>query len=421
MNIQIIGKDWENKSGFAEITLSPLSMPRSLDEFDINIIDLNTERLWRYKNQSYSTVDDINHLQSIFQMVKNSSKSKIIYVLPKNYTFLYHVHSHGYYKSVLLKDELDNIKKHILSQIVYPNIFGHSLMFENTRTEISGKTYEADFYFSGTSGCVTKSRASEKITTIILKDGIYATTLNITYSYTMLINFIDFLFKKKEITHEPDWFSAISFGDDSLQRDIISAKETEIENAKNAINMANEKLSQNNRYKSILYTNGNELVEVVFEMLEKLLDCDLSEFEDKKDEDFLIKTEQYTFIGEIKGVTSNVKNDHIGQIEHHYQRYMDELEEKGITESVHQILIINPFRNKQPETCEPIHEKQINLAKRNGCLIIETSTLLRIFEKYQAGAITSEQCIQVFCNRTGLLNMTDFIIESEGNLSDFLV
>lgn len=421
MNIQIIGKDWEDKSGFAGITLSPLSLPRSLDEFDVNVINLNTENLWRNKSQSRSTVDDINHLQSIFQMVKNCSKAKIVYVFPKNYLFLYHQHSMGYYSNFLLKDDLDCVKTNIFSQVVYPHMHYHSLLFENTRTEINGKTYEADFYFLEYLNCITRSRASEKVTTIQLHDGIYATTLDITYSCTLLLNFLDFLFKEKETSTEPEWFSEIVFGDDSLQREIIFAKETEIANAKNAIDTANAKLSQNNRYKSVLYTNGKELVEVVFEILEKLLDCDLSEFEDKLNEDFLIKTEQYTFIGEIKGVTSNVKNDHIGQIEHHYQRYMDELEENGINENVHQILIINPFRNKQLEVREPIHEKQINLANRNGCLIIETSTLLRIFEKHQAGAISSEQCIHVFCNKTGLLNMSDFVVESEGDLGDFLV
>ena len=126
-------------------------------------------------------------------------------------------------------------------------------------------------------------------------------------------------------------------------------------------------------------------------------------------------------IGEIKGVTSNVKNDHIGQIEHHYQRYMDELEEKQTSEDVHQLLIISSFRTKAPEEREPIDDKQISLAKRNGCLIIETKTLLKIFEKYLENSITSAQCIQLFCTRTGLLQITDIPRVPEEDIAAFIV
>ena len=66
--------------------------------------------------------------------------------------------------------------------------------------------------------------------------------------------------------------------------------------------------------KSVLYTNGDELVQVVFEILEELLGCDLSQFVDLKKEDFLFTIEDTTFIGEIKGVNSNVKNPNITQL-----------------------------------------------------------------------------------------------------------
>ena len=52
-------------------------------------------------------------------------------------------------------------------------------------------------------------------------------------------------------------------------------------------------------------------------------------FDDQyKKEDFLIKLPSCTFIGEIKGVTSNVKYEHISQIELHYRGYLDLLAER---------------------------------------------------------------------------------------------
>ena len=150
------------------------------------------------------------------------------------------------------------------------------------------------------------------------------------------------------------------------------------------------------------------LVSVVFEILEKLLDCDLSEFVDKKKEDFLIKKSSCTFIGEIKGVTSNVKHEHISQIELHYRGYLDRLDDEGISESVKQLLIINPFRSKPLDQREPVHKEQITLAERNGCLIIETHTLMRMYENYCLGLLTAQRCEEIFAKCTGVLKKSDF-------------
>ena len=142
--------------------------------------------------------------------------------------------------------------------------------------------------------------------------------------------------------------------------------------------------------------------------LSKILNCDLSGFHDEKREDFLIKLPKYTFIGEIKGVTSNVKYEHISQLELHYRSYLDDLEEEKSTETVKQLLIINPFRTKPLNEREPVHSAQIDLAIRNNCLIIETDTLLRVFEKFCNKEINVRQCQDVFASKTGLLRPEDF-------------
>ena len=49
------------------------------------------------------------------------------------------------------------------------------------------------------------------------------------------------------------------------------------------ISNAMEVINQNKRYKSVLYTSGDELVEVIIRNIGKsMLGCDLSEFTDKK-------------------------------------------------------------------------------------------------------------------------------------------
>ncbi len=234
------------------------------------------------------------------------------------------------------------------------------------------------------------------------------TTLKALESIEVLLALIKLLLPHPERENAPQWARDIKIlNDTELSLRIEEAEET-IKQNEEVIRIANQDLQENARIKSILYTNGAELVEVVFSILEKLLSCDLSEFEDEKKEDFLIKKEMYTLIGEIKGVTSNVKNEHISQVDVHYQGYMDKLAEDGTQENVHQVLVMNPFRNKPLYEREPVHDTQIKLAERNGCLIIETATLLKLYEKFIAGGIDVATCEKLFTEKTGLLNETDF-------------
>ena len=167
----------------------------------------------------------------------------------------------------------------------------------------------------------------------------------------------------------------------------------------------NQKLKKNERYKSILITNGYDLSSIVFEMLENLLKCNLSGFTDENKEDFLIKKENVTFIGEIKGITSNVKSENVAQVDRHYYSYLDKLKEANITENVKQLLIITPFRNKPLSEREAVNEDQINLAKRNNSLIITTDVFLKTFELFVSGEIKTEKIITAFQNEVGLFDI----------------
>lgn len=421
MTIQIIGEGRGHKAGFAGITQSPLSCPRSLDEFDVNVISLNDEGMWKNDRNSCSSINSSNDLISVANMVKNRKKSIVVYVMPQNFILHYHKITAGnqpYYRERYpIKDNLENIWIDIISNVVYPNININILSFENTRTIVGDREYTADFYFQlnfpGERTVFTRSKASEKITTVSLSEKTVMTTLNITSNGESLINFIEQLFFKKEKSTIPKWALEIPFGDDSEQHAIISEKNAAIKQAQSDIECANQRLKENAKYKSILYTNGDELVSVVFEMLEKLLDYDLSDFHDEKKEDFLIKLQECTFIGEIKGVTSNVRNEHISQLELHHSSYLDKLDEQRVKEIVKQILIINPFRTKPLNERDPIHTAQVDLAIRNGCLIIETSTLLRIFERFCNKEITTQKCKEVFMSKVGSLQLEEFNTNNE--------
>lgn len=90
------------------------------------------------------------------------------------------------------------------------------------------------------------------------------------------------ILEKQEREVAPEWINSVVFGDDAEQNSQINKSKAEIEAAIAKIKAAEDKLKENAKYKSILYTNGDELVGVVFDILEKILVCDLSTFVDDK-------------------------------------------------------------------------------------------------------------------------------------------
>lgn len=237
MTVQIIGESWGKKPGFDGITQSSLSSPRSLDEFDVNVISLNDHNLWRNDKNSHEYINSSNDLKSVASMVKNRTKSVVVYVMPQNFTFYYHKyttgHQVGYYSQFPIKDDLDNIWRKIINEVLYPQISINPLSFENTRTIVGNQEYTADFYLNSPlrKKIFTKSKASEKATTILLYEKTLITTLNITTTRESLVNFIQELLSPKEKTPIPQWAREIQFGDDAEQHTIISNREETISNA----------------------------------------------------------------------------------------------------------------------------------------------------------------------------------------------
>lgn len=408
MKIQLITSRQIQKQDYPNITISEFDKPLALDDFDVDIIDLNSDKFWRTKEQAFKTIDCFADFASIQSMVTHRARAAVVYCLPQDLMFLSYDYIEGSYKKrTRLKDIIPFLSLMIRSS--YPmSMWFPTILYEKTQTMIDTRTYGADFYFEENLNSCTSSELSQKTTTVKCGEFIYLSTLDIFASEEHLIGFLDAILPKREREAAPPWMESVEFFDDHAQKVNIASNNAIIEEAQAAIENAKSRLAENMYYKSILYTNGNELVEVVFSILEKLLACDLSVFVDEKKEDFLIKTDAYTLIGEIKGVTSNIKYENISQIEMHYRGYMDKLVEEGRHENLHQVLIMNPFRNKPISEREPVHKAQIDLAERNDCLIIETITLLKLYEKFLSGVIDVPFCEKLFTGKTGLLKETDF-------------
>ena len=405
----------EMQSGYA-ITYSTFNEPKSLDMFDINIISLQNQSIWRYNKDSQTTLECTNDFRSIKRMIASSKKATNLIALPQNYSHQWDYYYDTYHGDSLLKDELSNLKDHLLATLIPQNHTKEfNLLYENSITDIEGSKFESSFCFidcNDDTTDVTRSNDADKMTTIRF-DNLILTTLDLHSDGAQFDDFIKGIGLDTQKSEVPQWLTDYECFDDAEQKKLIETSNQEIDTLNDKIKRANEKLEDNLKYKSILSTNGDELASVVFEILEKTLDCDLSDFVDEKKEDFLIKKEGISFIGEIKGITSNVKSENVSQLDVHYQSYLDDLQEQGIEENLKPLLIINPFRTKPIDEREEVHENQIKLAERNGSLIITTETLLKIFEQFLESRISSEKIVSVFRSKIGLLTADVFFREAE--------
>ena len=111
---------------------------RSLDEYDITVIDFGAPQLWRNQEGNTKVIDKMADLKSISEMVKNSISSQIVFLLPQNVVYEYDKWSDGYHHSVELKDMLNSLTKSILSNIYQP-ISNMCLIYENIIKNIGGR------------------------------------------------------------------------------------------------------------------------------------------------------------------------------------------------------------------------------------------------------------------------------------------
>lgn len=397
-----------NGDGIEQYSLHDI---RSLDEYDINVINLDSSHLWVNEYRTTGSINKMDDLKSISKMISNSNSSNIVIILPQNKVFRCDKNPMypRYEKQEELKNMLEDLTGNILSQM-YQSFSSIELVYENTKTLIENSEFMASFYFTSNNRLleeiinnpVLKSIKSNKAT-VIKKKNVYLTTLCIE-SYETLLAFFREIKLLVDNEEAPEWITDIKMFDDTVQEEIISDYDTKIQEAKRQIAHANLILEANNKLKAALYTNGDELVGIVFEILEEMLGCDLSGFVDVKKEDVSFVIDGYTFIGEIKGVNHNVKKQYISQLENHYQEYLDEHE--GLDEKdIKALLIINHQKNKPVSEREPIMDAQMELAKRYGSLIIETYTLLKLLEKYRAEEISREEIVTLLKNNTGVLKM----------------
>lgn len=384
----------------------------SFDNYDINVIDLSDKDMWKYSSSNIGGLNNISDLKSVSKELDTVKKAKIIVVFPQNVDYRYDwlAYERKYEKHSKIKDILTSV-----INIISKNLFkieGFDISYSKNKTTLNESIYYSDFNFNqnvdGSFSIITKSDISDKVTTIDY-NGLIITTLDVISTKESLDNFILFLEENEKGEEAPKWMQDIKFYDDEqLIKDKLSNEER-IDELEQKNKKIDKKLLDNDKYKSVLYETGDKLVKVVMEMLDKMLENDSSNFVDKKREDFLIKKETVTFVGEIKGLSSAVSNQYVAQLDVHVQNYMDELQNENRIENVKGLLVINYQRKKKLSERNEIHKNQIDLAKRNEALIISSDVLLKLYEQFLFKKINSDEIIKILSEKIGVLKLEDFV------------
>lgn len=401
-------KEFNNK-----LKISNFTNHSDFNDFDINIIDLSHQGLWdSYSPTGWDSIKNIVNLTPKLRILENSihnCETKTVIILPQNLEFKHNYRGKNITYTPL--NEMIPSFKDVLSDL-YGKISGLKVNFANTITTINEKEFQSNFAFSDSLKfeSILCSDNGKTITTV-KNDEVILTTLNLKGidDYYVFLTNIGLLIEKDE--DMPEWMGRIEMFDDSKQQETIFLNQQQIIDCERIIHTSEEIIEKNKHFKSILYTQGDKLVDVVSEVLSLIFECNLSEFEDKKKEDFAFLAEEKIFIGEIKGISSNVKTTNLSQLDNHFTSFVEDHPEIDAG-NIYKILIINHQRTKPLDERDPVDKTQIKAAEtKYQSLIVETFTLLKMFERFKNEGLIMEDCIQMF-TQTGILQEDDLKIKS---------
>lgn len=373
---------------------------KSMGMYEINIIDFNDANFWQAKGDINSNIQKFEDLRHLKSMIANNRQTNVIIIYPRNLSYKYNPHQLGFHNEIQLKSNLSLIHQVLETFIICPK---NSLYYELNEALIGSKMFYADFHFGNYTGyeVVKRSNLSEKLLAI-KKGNIVYTTINFDEDIESILLFLEELNLVTLKEESPEWFLDFSALDDK----ILLLNKERLEREKSSLDLKikdNNKLILNNNYfKSIVYTNGKELVQVVLNILEEMLGASLSSFKDTFGEDFNLIIDEVHFVGEIKGVNNNVNYEMLSQLDKHCSKYLDKKEDKKI--KIKGLLIVNTFRKTTPKSREDVHNDQIDYAiNKYDFLIIKTIRLLEFLTEFRAGKLTRESFIEIIKNNRGLL------------------
>ncbi len=110
--VQIITYNKNKFQTFADTyKISELGEFDSFDDYNINIIDLSNESMWRYSENIINSINAISDFRTLSKELDLIKKTKIVIVLPQNVYYKYHWinYKNAFNYAIKIKDILPNV------------------------------------------------------------------------------------------------------------------------------------------------------------------------------------------------------------------------------------------------------------------------------------------------------------------------
>lgn len=192
---------------------------------------------------------------------------------------------------------------------------------------------------------------------------------------------------KEESNEIVDWLNSVNILDDAVLNLSLEQNNEKLDKLLNEQNLLRERKQQNDFYKSILYTSGEKLVEVVEEILKEMLKVSI-DGKDLKKQDLYFKLNRINILVEIKGVNHPFQRDNISQVKRHIKDFADEHEIYGadVEKLCKGVLIINPYSLQvlKDKISKEFYSKEvISDAEYEKICTLDTLTLLNYYSKWK--------------------------------------
>lgn len=383
--------------------INSIDSPKDFDEFDINIVDLTTDSIWRYSDSSPVGINCISDLTHYSNLVKNSRKSKCIVILPQNIKYKYYLISGEYQYNKYMKNLLS-----LLQTIVYENIYKYNICLEfgKSITTINSIDISADFNFTNIDSEreLIKSTKSNKITALKINDDLIYTTLDVINSQEVLEIFLrELKLLNDEELIIPTWLENINFNDDEQINNALKEINEKIEILSQKKMEQKTKKEKNIKIKSILFSSGTTLQLEVASIFNDIFSYEDPNFIDNMEEDYRLKRDNVTYLIETKGLKGNIKGTQVSEAKNHLEVYVDKNDCENNGEMVKCVFVVGTEIEKEPKTRQELPDRQVNLARVNEIAIIRVETLLKLYEDYLKGIILPNKIDELIINTNGEL------------------
>lgn len=184
-----------------------------------------------------------------------------------------------------------------------------------------------------------------------------------------------------------DGIDKISILDDCELKQKLKDTTIEIDKLLKTKQQFENKLSINNDYKKVLFSSGDDLVQIVKRILYEMLSIKISD-EDVKKEDLFLVLDNINILVEVKGVNQPFKRENISQISRHIKDFAEKNKIFGedVKIKCKGLLIINPYISNKFEdriSKEFYSKEVIGDAKYDNVCTLDTFTLLSLYSSWK--------------------------------------